>query len=82
MFSLVVHGTVPKDEMCGIVVGHIWYFFNDVYPPLHDGHSPLDPPYWWIRLFEGRPAEPEVDLNTNAEPIDHDVAAAAAPEVR
>ena len=22
MFSLVVHGTVPKDEMCGIVVGH------------------------------------------------------------
>ncbi|OCL12050.1 Der1-like protein, partial [Glonium stellatum] len=59
MFSLVVHGTVPKDEMCGIVVGHIWYFFNDVYPPLHDGHSPLDPPSWWMRLFGGRPAEPE-----------------------
>jgi hypothetical protein len=27
-FSLVMHGTVPKDEMCGIVVGHstsAWY---------------------------------------------------------
>ncbi|KAF2253713.1 Der1-like protein, partial [Trematosphaeria pertusa] len=58
-FSLVMHGTVPKDEMCGIVVGHIWYFFNDVYPPLHSGHSPLDPPAWWIRLFEGRPAPAE-----------------------
>lgn len=21
-FSVVMHGTVPKDEMCGIVVGH------------------------------------------------------------
>jgi Derlin-2/3 len=21
-FTLVMHGTVPKDEMCGIVVGH------------------------------------------------------------
>ena len=53
-----------------------------MYPPLHDGHSPLDPPYWWIRLFEGRPAEPEVDPDANAEPIDHDVATAAVPEVR
>jgi hypothetical protein len=24
-FSLVMHGTVPKDEMCGIVVGHSTY---------------------------------------------------------
>jgi Derlin-2/3 len=22
LFSLVLHGTVPKDEMCGVVVGH------------------------------------------------------------
>ncbi|KAF2446347.1 DER1-domain-containing protein [Karstenula rhodostoma CBS 690.94] len=58
-FSLIMHGTVPKDEMCGIVVGHIWYFFNDVYPPLHNNHSPLDPPAWWVRLFEGPPPLPE-----------------------
>lgn len=55
-FSLVVHGTIPKDEICGVVVGHIWYFFNDVYPSLHGGHRPLDAPMWWRRMWEG-PAE-------------------------
>lgn len=74
-FSLVMHGTVPKDEMCGIVVGHstspshctrnltltltVWYYFNDIFPPLHNGRSPLDPPTWWIRLFDGAPAPTE-----------------------
>jgi Derlin-2/3 len=53
----------------------VWYFFNDVYPPLHNGHRPLDPPNWWIRLFEGRE-------ETEAAPIDNDIAAAAAGEVR
>ncbi|KAF2181714.1 ER-associated proteolytic system protein Der1 [Zopfia rhizophila CBS 207.26] len=64
-FSLIMHGTVPKDEMLGIVVGHIWYFFNDVYPPLHNGHSPLDPPSWWIRLFEGRPEPVDEPVETD-----------------
>ena len=27
-FSLVMHGTVPKDEMCGIVVGHSMFTFS------------------------------------------------------
>ncbi|KAJ8111843.1 hypothetical protein OPT61_g5662 [Boeremia exigua] len=73
-FSVVMHGTVPKDEMCGIVVGHsmpslsprrpklilaVWYYFNDIFPPLHNGRSPLDPPAWWIRLFDGAPAPVE-----------------------
>jgi len=49
--SFVVHGTIPKDELLGVVLGHIWYFFNDVYPPLHAGSRPLDPPMWWRRLF-------------------------------
>ena len=100
-FSLVIHSTVPKDEICGIVVGHskramksesnngmqerimlipiytVYYFFSDVYPPLHDGHRPLDPPAWWTRLFEGRPAETEP-----ATPVNNDFVATAAPEVR
>ncbi|KAI9718888.1 MAG: hypothetical protein M1812_003772 [Candelaria pacifica] len=78
-FSLVLHGTVPKDEMCGVVVGHIWYFFNDVYPPLHNGQRPLDPPMWWRRLFEGRPTQEGTDTDTV--PINQDIAAAAAPDV-
>ena len=76
-FSVVMHGTIPKDEMCGIVVGHststsllhpnliltlaVWYYFNDIFPPLHNGRSPLDPPAWWIRLFDGAPAPVEED---------------------
>ncbi|KAF3042112.1 hypothetical protein E8E12_003625 [Didymella heteroderae] len=65
-FSVVMHGTVPKDEMCGIVVGHIWYYFNDIFPPLHNGRSPLDPPAWWIRLFDGAPAPTEETIDDHA----------------
>ncbi|MCJ1337045.1 hypothetical protein MMC09_002324 [Bachmanniomyces sp. S44760] len=95
-FSLVLHSTIPKDEICGVIVGHgghfhyfcqfagnlltcgdvVWYFFSDVYPSLHDGQRPLDPPAWWRRLFEGPPPD------SAAAPIHNDIAAAAAPEVR
>ncbi|MCJ1276968.1 hypothetical protein MMC21_004777 [Puttea exsequens] len=75
-FSLVLHGTVPKDEICGVIVGHIWYFFSDVYPSLHGGQRPLDPPQFWRNLFER--ASPD----TGATPINNEIAAAAAPEVR
>lgn len=33
-FTLIMHGTVPKDEMCGIVVGHsefMPYIFGNAY---------------------------------------------------
>lgn len=90
----MLHGSVPKDEICGVVVGHgipflhnvainwktdpviVWYFFCDVYPSLHGGQRPLDPPSWWRRIFEGRPQ------NTETTPINHEIAAAAAPDVR
>jgi Derlin-2/3 len=88
-FSLVVHGIVPKDEICGVIVGHVWYFFSDVYPSLHGGHRPLDPPAWWRRVFEGRPQHEAVrggdeaeGPDTQAANINRDIAAAAAPEVR
>lgn len=76
LFSLVVHGRVPKDEIMGVVIGHVWYFFNDLYPPLHGGQRPLDPPVWWCRLFDGRPAianADEPDRPTNN--IDNDLQA-------
>lgn len=95
-FSLVLHGTVPKDEICGVIVGHseyplrevgtrnkftdspllVWYFFSDVYPSLHGGQRPLDAPRFWRNLFERPPAD------TGAAPINNEIAAAAAPEVR
>lgn len=78
-FSLILHGTIPKDEIMGVVIGHVWYFFTDVYPPLHNGSRPFDPPMWWRRLFDGRPRREEATGEVN-----NDLAAAAAPvpEVR
>ncbi|OOQ87486.1 Derlin-2 [Penicillium brasilianum] len=78
-FSLIVYQTVPKDELLGVAVGHVWYFFNDVYPTLHGGHRPLDPPMWWRRLFESGPAR---ERPTDAIDVNPDFAAAAAPEIR
>ncbi len=72
-FSLILHGTVPKDEIMGVVIGHVWYFFCDVYPPLHNGSKPFDPPAWWRRIFEGRPRDETADA------INNEIAVAAAP---
>lgn len=66
-----MHGTIPKDEILGVVVGHVYYFFADVWPGLHEGQRPMDPPEWWVRLWEGR-------RPPTGREIDADVAAAAA----
>ncbi|KAF2087534.1 putative ER-associated proteolytic system protein Der1 [Saccharata proteae CBS 121410] len=82
LFSVLLHGTVPKDEICGIMVGHVWYFLNDVFPPMYNGFRPLDPPAFWVRLWDGRPATEETEEETAADPIDRDIAAMPAPELR
>ncbi|KAI3343700.1 derlin-2 [Ustulina deusta] len=74
-FSLVMHGSVPKDEIMGVVIGHIWYFFTDVYPPMHNGSRPLDPPMWWRRLFEGR------QRGNTADTLNNEFAVAGGPEL-
>ncbi|KAL0637875.1 hypothetical protein Q9L58_003095, partial [Maublancomyces gigas] len=35
-FSLLLHNTLPKDDLLGIVVGHIYYFFSDIYPRIRN----------------------------------------------
>ncbi|KAF1346608.1 putative ER-associated proteolytic system protein Der1 [Delphinella strobiligena] len=79
--SVLLHGNWPKDELCGIIVGHVWYFFNDIYPSTHGGSRPMDPPMWFRRLFEGRGFDPTA---TDIQPADvnRDLAAAAMPEVQ
>jgi Derlin-2/3 len=74
-FSLVMNGTIPRDEIMGVIIGHVWYFFTDVYPPLHNGSRPLDPPFWWRMIFEGRPAA------QTEEAINNDALVAGAREV-
>ncbi|KAK0748591.1 Der1-like family-domain-containing protein [Apiosordaria backusii] len=79
--SYVLHGVIPKDEILGVVIGHVWYFFNDVYPPLHGGSKPLDPPMWWRRLIEGRPRGEEVNDETANGMHNEFAVAGAGPEV-
>lgn len=76
-FSLVMHGTVPKDEIMGVVIGHIWYFFSDVYPPMHNGSRPLDPPRFWRRLFETRRQRRDDDATA----IENEFAMGGGPEL-
>lgn len=59
-FSLLMHGTIPKDEILGVVVGHVYYFFCDVWPGIYPGSRPMDPPQWWVRLWERRPQQTAV----------------------
>ncbi|KEQ75618.1 DER1-domain-containing protein [Aureobasidium namibiae CBS 147.97] len=77
--SVVMHGNWPKDELCGIAVGHVYYFFNDIYPANHNGQRPLDPPLWWQRLIRGS-AVVDAELRQQGRPAD--TAAAAAPAVQ
>ncbi|EON66525.1 hypothetical protein W97_05770 [Coniosporium apollinis CBS 100218] len=77
-FSILLHNHIPKDEICGVVVGHVWWYFNDVFPRIYNGRKPLDPPSWWIQLFEGRQ---RTDANT-AVAVDHDVAANIGRDTR
>lgn len=88
-FSLVLHGTVPKDEIMGVVIGHVYYFFTDVYPPLHNGSMPLGPPNWWRRLFEAPPPRQFDDRHDDDDDDDTagafgaaDLAAAGAERIR
>ncbi|KAF3920320.1 Derlin-2 [Dactylellina cionopaga] len=62
LFSLLLNGHMPKDDLLGIVVGHIYFFFMDIYPTVRNGSRPLDPPEFWRRLFEPRTenARPQV----------------------
>ena len=69
-FNMLMHGTVPKEEILGVVVGHVWYFFADVWPGLYEGQKPLEPPAWWLRLWEG-------NRDTQAREVGGDVAPAA-----
>lgn len=74
-FSLFMHGTIPKDEILGVIVGHVYYFFADVWPGLREGSRPMDPPEWWMRMWEGRRA---AQSGQRERGIHGDVAATAA----
>ena len=50
-FSLVLNGNLPKGDILGIIVGHAYFFFEDIYPGISGGRRPLAAPRLWRRLF-------------------------------
>lgn len=40
-FSLVLHGSVPKDEICGVIVGHSTFSSYTPPPRCDMGRTPL-----------------------------------------
>lgn len=74
-FSFFMHNHVPKDEILGVVVGHVYYFFADVWPGLYEGSRPMEPPAWWVRLWE-RGARGD---GTDARGVDGEVVRQPAP---
>ncbi|KAK9448259.1 Der1-like family-domain-containing protein [Limtongia smithiae] len=45
-FSLVFNSAVPKGDLLGIAVGHVYFFLEDVFPRIY-GVRPLAPPWRW-----------------------------------
>ncbi|GAM86813.1 hypothetical protein ANO11243_048330 [Dothideomycetidae sp. 11243] len=79
--SVLMNDSWPIDEFFGIAVGHVWYFFNDIYPQTNNNSRPLDPPRWYIRLFEGNLfRSPQQEAQPPG--MGRDIAAGMAPEVR
>ncbi|QIW99161.1 hypothetical protein AMS68_004679 [Peltaster fructicola] len=79
-FNVVLHGHWPKDELCGIVVGHIFYFLSDIYPGTHDGYRPMNPPQFWLRLFDRRTPAADMVMN-NGVLMRREAAVPAIPEL-
>jgi Derlin-2/3 len=52
-FSVLVGQALPYHDLVGLFVGHVYYYFQDVYPRLQasSGRKPLDTPQWLVRLI-------------------------------
>ncbi|ODQ51847.1 ER-associated proteolytic system protein Der1 [Saitoella complicata NRRL Y-17804] len=55
-FSFILNNSLPRGDLIGIAVGHVYYFLQDVWPEQEasGGVRVLGTPVWFARLFEGR----------------------------
>jgi Derlin-2/3 len=58
LMSILSRGN-PVGQFAGIAIGHVLFFFEDIYPSVHGGDRPLAPP--WQRQFVRH--EPVVEAN-------------------
>jgi Derlin-2/3 len=73
---VVLHSVIPWADILGFIVGHLYYYLEDVYPslPQSQGLRILKTPNWFLSLLNGRPevqVEPLPDLQMNQ--LDHNV---------
>lgn len=53
VYSAVMKSSSPKSEILGIVVGHLIFFFEDIYPSLtKSGVRIVGPPWLWFEKKE------------------------------
>lgn len=74
IFSLCLGGQIPTGDMLGVLVGHIYYFFEDVWPrdPVSQGKKWLATPRIVRWLVEGnRPRDDSIEIGT--EQVDEEV---------
>lgn len=78
-FPLLFGGSLPWHDIPGLVVGHVYYFLEDVYPrmPGSNGYRPLGTPRWFLVLFNQVGGD-DIQLNIAADPAQ---APAAAPQI-
>ncbi|KAK9463386.1 Derlin-2 [Lipomyces oligophaga] len=46
IFAYIISGDLPQGDLLGIAVGHVYFFFEDIFPRLY-GFRPLAPPWKW-----------------------------------
>lgn len=64
--TIVFQNTIPWPDLLGFVVGHVYYFLEDVLPGQSGGFRVLKTPGWFKELLqpgEGVVLAPIVDLN-------------------
>ncbi|KAK4515851.1 Aldedh domain-containing protein [Mucor velutinosus] len=67
IFSLCLGGQIPTGDILGVLVGHIYYFFEDVWPrdPVSQGKKWLATPRIIRWLVEGnRPRDDSIEIGT------------------
>ena len=63
-FSLIISKSFPVGDFIGIIVGHLYYFLNDVLPRTH-ALRPLDTPIFFKRLFREHEQVADVVVQMN-----------------
>jgi hypothetical protein len=71
-FSYLISGSVPISDILGIIAGHVYYYFEDVYPQLYGGSRPLSTPEWMKILINPRVREVDYHAVPTRMPMERD----------